>query len=109
MAEELALDQPKTIGDFDNSFTVNRLRVAAFSFNRQKGHEAQETVTLSILLEDPTSGFPVSVDYKGIEALNYAKFINTADFSVKSLHTTILEKLVADGKLPAGTIAGDPE
>ena len=109
MAEELTLNQPKTIGDFDNSFTVSRLRVAAFSFNRQKGHEAGGTVVLAILLEDPVTGWTHPVLYEGIEALNYAKFINTADFSVKSLHTSILEKLVADGKLPAGTIAGNPE
>ncbi len=109
MAEELTLDQPKQIGDLENSFTVSRLRVAAVSFNRQKGHEAQGTVILAVLLEDPVTGWPLSVTYEGAEALSYARFINTADFTAKSLHTRILEKLQADGKIPPGAIAGIPD
>lgn len=46
--------------------------------------------------------------YTGQEALDYIKFVNTANFTVKSLHKRILERLSADGVLP-GTVTGAPD
>ena len=109
MAEEIIFTTPQTVGDLINQKSVDRLKVAAISFNRQASHEARGTVVLAILLEHPATGVTHNVVYEGAEALNYARFINTGDFSVKSLHTRILEKMLADGKLPAGTIAGNPD
>ena len=109
MAEEITFTTSKTIGDLDNQITVDRLKVVAISFNRQASHEAAGTVLLSILLEHPATGWTHNVVYEGAEALTYARLINTGDFTAKSLHTRILEKLAADGKLPAGTISGAPD
>ncbi len=109
MAEEITFTTPVSIGDLDNQLLIEKLKVVSISFNRQASHEAAGTVVLSVVLEHPTSQWTHNVVYKGAEALTLARLMNTADFSTKSLHTRILEKLVADGKIPAGTIAGAPE
>jgi hypothetical protein len=46
--------------------------------------------------------------YTGQAAKDYIKFINTANFTTKSLHKRILEKLSTDGVLP-GTVTGVPD
>ena len=109
MSEEIVFATPPTIGGIDNQIVIDRLKVVAISFNRQASHEAAGTVVLSILLEHSATTWTHNVIYEGAEALAYARLINTGDFSAKSLHTRILEKMLADGKLPAGTIAGSPE
>ena len=109
MAEEITFTTRPTIGDLENQITIDRLRVVAISFNRQASHVADNTVVLSILLEHPASGWTHNVVYEGAAALAEARLINTGNFTGKSLHTRILEKLLADGKIPAGTIAGNPE
>lgn len=109
MAEEITFTTPRNVGDLDNQITIDRLKVVAISFNRQASHEAAGTVVLSILLEHPASGWTHNVVYVGADALVQARLINTGNFTTKSLHTRILEKLLADGKLPAGIISGVPE
>ena len=109
MPEEITLTTPITIGDLDNQTIIDRLKVVAISFNRQASHEAAGTVVLSILLEHPGSGWTYNVVYRGVDALIQAKLINTGDFSTKSLQMRILEKLLADDKLPPGIVSGAPE
>lgn len=46
--------------------------------------------------------------YEGQTAIDYMKFINTANFSTKSLHKRILERLSNEGVLP-GTVTGAPD
>jgi len=46
--------------------------------------------------------------YTGQVAQDYIKFINTANFSTKSMHKRILERLSTDGVLP-GTVTGTPD
>ena len=109
MAEEITFTVPLAVGDIDNQITIDRLRVVALSFNRQASHEAAGTVVLSVVLEHPGSTWTHNVVYIGAEALTLARLMNTADFSIKSLHTRILQKLLADGKIPAGTVSGVPQ
>ena len=53
-------------------------------------------------------GKTISCQYRGAEATALMLTLNTANLSVKSLHKRTIEKLQADGKLPAGTITGTP-
>lgn len=46
--------------------------------------------------------------YAGAVALDFIRFINTGNFTTKSLHKRILEKLTNDGVL-AGTVTGAPD
>ena len=56
-----------------------------------------------------SDGVEVHVEYSGDTATALMTTLNSANLSVKSLQRRILEKLAADGKLPAGTVSGTPE
>jgi len=51
---------------------------------------------------------PFYYQYTGQVAKDYIKFLNTGNFTVKSVHKRILEKLSSDGILP-GTVTGTPD
>jgi len=47
--------------------------------------------------------------YTGAAATNLMVTLNKANLSTTSLHKRVLNQLVADGKLPAGTVSGTPD
>ena len=53
-----------------------------------------------------TTGERITCTYTSTEAINLMVILNTVNLSLKSLHKRILEKLLADGKLPTGTTTG---
>ena len=57
--------------------------------------------TTHVYADDPETGSMI--------ATNLMIALNKADLSVKSLQRRIIERLVADGKLPVGTVEGTPE
>ncbi len=110
MAEKISFDTPKDVGGgLGETLIIDEMIVVAISFNRQKANLAEGNATLGILLEHPASGWTENIEIRGADALSEAKKINTGNFSVISLHTRILEKLLADGKIPAGIITGGAE
>ena len=50
----------------------------------------------------------VGFSYDGSTAVTLMTTLNKIDLSVKSLQRRVLEKLVTDGKLPAGAVSGSP-
>jgi hypothetical protein len=62
---------------------------------------------VTIAIKD-NNGVRTSKSYTGVLAQNMIKFINTGDFTVRSLHRRILEKLSADGVL-VGSVVGTPD
>lgn len=62
---------------------------------------------LSIKLKDNLGG-TLNHQYTGKPATDFIKYINTANFTTKSLHKRILERLSADGIIP-GTVTGTPD
>ena len=109
MVEEITLDVLQGAGDFDAQIVIDKLRVVSVAYIRQRRHEETDRVSLSVLLEHYDTGWTYNIVYEGADALAYARLINTGNFNTKSLHTRILEKLVADGKIPTGTIGGMPD
>ncbi len=73
----------------------------------------------SLILDWPLARIKVAVKdsrgenfhatYIGAEATNLMIALNKANLSILSLQRRILERLVADGKLPAGTVTGSPD
>ena len=51
----------------------------------------------------------VSATYENATATTLMTQLNKLDLSTQSLHKRILNRLVADGKLPAGTVTGSPD
>lgn len=102
---KITFNPPIHIGDLSGGLDIDQLRVATFSFNMQKSYSDQSKAVLSIGLEHPASGYCYTVTYLDAQALTYARAINTANFSVTPFDAQLLQKLVADGKLPAnGTV-----
>jgi hypothetical protein len=60
-----------------------------------------------IVLRDNLGG-TFTHQYTGKTATDFIKYINTANFTTKSLHKRILERLSTDGVLP-GTVQGTPD
>ena len=109
MAEELILTNSEMVGDIGRKTAIDRFQVAAFSMNRQKNKRDNGEEILSIMVEDPVTGWTYTVVYEGAEARTELKAINIGNFSTVSLHTRILQKLLADRKIPAGVVLGAPE
>ena len=53
-------------------------------------------------------GKTITASYRNSQAAALMATLNTANLSTKSLQKRAIEKLQADGKLPAGTITGTP-
>jgi len=67
-----------------------------------------DAARIEIHLKFTPSGERIIFGYSGTEALNLMKTINTKNFSTTSMQKTILQKLIADGKI-LGTISGSPD
>jgi hypothetical protein len=61
-----------------------------------------------IVLVDNRDKFTKYV-YEGDTAQLLMNQLNVADLSTQSLHKRILNRLAADGKLPAGSVTGVPD
>lgn len=55
-----------------------------------------------------SDGFEIRVEYTGATAISLMLTLNTANLTTISLNKRVLQKLVTDGKLPAGTVSGTP-
>lgn len=53
-----------------------------------------------------SDGTAFDVSYTGTTAVQLMTTLNSANLSLSSLHKRILNKLVADGKIAAGTVSG---
>lgn len=106
--EELVLTDPVT----EPAKTTNKFRVIAVLMDTEGSLTApspgnETTAQVRIKLKDNYNK-PYEHSYTGQTALDYIKFINTANFTTKSLHKRILERLSTDGVLP-GTVTGTPD
>lgn len=64
--------------------------------------------TIHVVLKD-TQGDKIVATYSGTEATNLMIALNKANLSTTSLQRRVLERLVTDGKLAAGTVSGTPD
>jgi hypothetical protein len=106
MAEELVLTDPKV----EPEKVTNKYKVTGINMSSESSGPAMpgaEPGNVMIQLKD-NLGLSLSHTMVGLEAQNFIKFVNTGNFSTKSLNRRILEKLSNDGILP-GTVTGTPE
>lgn len=92
MAEELTLTTPATI-------TGYRVKQVLFDW---------ENAMIKVHVAD-AAGVKVTAIYQGTIATTLMNQLNTVNLSTNSLHKRIMDRLVADGKLPAGTVTGTPD
>jgi hypothetical protein len=56
-----------------------------------------------------SDGVEILAEWSDSAAVALMTTLNTANFSTISQHKRILQRLVLDGKLPAGSVSGTPE
>ena len=68
----------------------------------------EPTPTISIRIGTSVGDAGIWYDYTGSDAVFLRGTINHTDFTKTSLEATLLQRLVTDGKLPAGSVTGVP-
>ncbi len=92
------LKNPATIGDLANPVLIEELELFSMSMT----FDPEEPV-LSVVLIHRTSGWKHVVTYTDPTAVEFWAHLYEAEFDF--LRRAVLQKLVADGKLPPGTLA----
>jgi len=102
------LATPTTTGELGSQKTVTSLQIAAFGINFKPEVAALGEAEMHVAVTDPKSGYLQRFQYKDktIPAFwastpNVPAGLNLGD----ALSEGIFQKLLADGKIPAGTIS----
>jgi len=92
MAEQLTLTTPVSVA----GYKVKRLVL-----------NWEDAAIIAIVADD--NNVRKACRYFGPVATTLMNQLNTLNMSTNSLHKRILERLVTDGQLPAGTVTGAPD
>ena len=99
MAEDITLAAPVRVDPGASVF-----RIASLYFDWE---QARVTVVLRAWNRTGFVGaHRVEVTYDGAVAVAMMTGLNKVNLSTRSLHQRVLDRLLADGKIPAGTVAG---
>lgn len=90
------LATPVSVGDFHNPVSVDKLQLYSLSLTA-----GDAKPTLSIVLFHPASGYQINVVYTDATVMTFWNALNATNAVVQAA----FQKLVADGKLPAGILA----
>jgi hypothetical protein len=101
--EELVLTDPIV----DPGTTVTKYKMLVLTLGLKMEMVPGQVGTIFIQLEDEHGG-KFTHTYSGQTAIDFIKYINTANFSTTSLNKRILQKLSNDGVIP-GTVTGAPD
>ena len=93
------LEPPVIVGDMQHQTTVKSLKIVSVSVNFEDHYIKQGHAVLSVCLADPKTGYPVNVVCQDAAALALARTIE------EQIGSELFAKLIADGKLPAGSVA----
>ena len=103
------LTHPQNVGTLAAPINVASLRVTALTFSMTPALAPLGTGQLSVTLTDPASGWQETIDYQ--DASVRAFFAQTAPIPPSPITVEdvmaqlVFAKLIADGKLPAGSLA----
>jgi hypothetical protein len=95
------LSTPIQVGDLTNPILIDKLELSSVSFNFEPERSSQGTAILSVVLVHRPSGYKHNVVYDDSSALEFWKHIEQEE---EVISKEVLGKLIADGKLPAGTL-----
>ena len=102
------LTTPVNVGTLTQPVAVSSLKVTGVGFSTTPALAPLGTAELSITLTDPVSGWQEMIDYKDASVLTFfaqvAPTPPTGATYEDVMAAAVLTKLIADGKLPAGTL-----
>lgn len=93
------LTTPITLGTLANPVTVSSLELTTLQYTSTPALAPIGTGTLAVTLTDPKTGAQESIAYQDASVLALWQTIGD------TIAQAIFAKLIADGKLPAGTLA----
>lgn len=102
---KFTLATPMMVGDLANRISIDVLQVSAisFQFDPALAGASVPQMIVSIVLKHPASGWPHNVVYKGDVDGSAALAWFNSNFALQ-LVTAVLNRMVADGKLPMGVV-----
>jgi hypothetical protein len=108
MPTTFTLTTPVTVGDLSNPRTVTALAITSIWFTVTPDLAQIGTGELDITLTEPTNGWQETISYRDASVLAFFAQIAPpppAGATVEDVMCSLLfAKLIADGKLPAGTL-----
>ena len=98
---------PQTVGSLGNQITVSSLELTGFWFTSTPALGALGTGGLELTLTDPSSGWQETVTYSDASVLSFWASVPSVSSGELGdvVAQAVFAKLVADGKLPAGTVS----
>ena len=105
MAEDFTLTDPIV----EPATTTNKYRIVSLLLTMEAPQILPGVPSAVLIALRDNLGNPLHHQYTGQQATDYIKWINTANFTTKSMHKRILEKLTAEGVIPPGTVTGTPD
>ncbi len=101
------LSTPTTVGGIGSQITVSSFQLTSISYSSTPELAPISTGTLTITLTDPSSGYQETINYQDAsvlvlwsQALSPAANTQLGDI----IAGAVFAKLVADGKLPPGSL-----
>jgi hypothetical protein len=102
------LDTPTTVGTLANQITVSALGMTAIRVSSTPALAPMGSGEMEIILTETTNGWQTAISYQDASVFDLLEASIDAGASMGStLASTIFAKLVADGKLPPGSIGAD--
>lgn len=94
------LTAPVTLGTLANPISISALRLTGINLSTTPELAQLGTGTLVLTLTDPKSGAQENISYQDASVMDLWQSIGDA------VSAAVFAKLIADGKLPAGTVGG---
>lgn len=101
------LATPISVGTMSSPVTVTSFEVTVVSYSSTPALAPSGTGELDITLTDPNTGWQESFSYQDSSVLTFWSTLSTlaAQSAVGDIMAqAVFQKLIADGKLPAGTL-----
>jgi hypothetical protein len=99
MTTTYTLTTPISLGSITSPIRVTSLQLTTVNYSSTPALAPIGTGTLSLTLTDPASGYQEQIDYQDADVL--AMWASIGD----TIANAVFAKLIADGKLPAGTVS----
>lgn len=108
MSTTFTLATPATVGDLSNPRTVTALKITSIWFTSTPDLAPTGTGELDITLTETSNGWQETIAYKDASVISFFAQAAPAPPSGGTVEDVmcglLFDKLIADGKLPAGTL-----
>ena len=97
--------QPVKMGDLQNQISIDSLELASVSFNFEPFHKDAGKAIVSVVLVHRSSGYKANIVIPDAAGLALWNQVRVSNFAIKGLDIIILEYLLTNLLLPAGSVA----